>query len=155
MRSLIYSLGMNLMRVHRILFPLISLLFLPAAAAQVSPYTPKEIEPPAKKAAKVQITEGPSLESYRNNEAIIRWTSNNPGGSPEHFGVVHFGTDPKNLTQTAKSHIRLNQGHSYTVFRVRIVDLQPKTTYYYTVDSMGPDGKSDGVTSSVNTFMTP
>src|SRR5246127_4145160 len=104
------------MRVHRLLFPVISLFFLQAAAAQDRPYTPKrEIEPPAKKAAKIEITEGPSLESYRNNEAIIRWTSNNPGGSPEHFGVVHYGKDPKNLGETAKSHIRLNQQHSYTV----------------------------------------
>jgi phosphodiesterase/alkaline phosphatase D-like protein len=144
------------MRVHELLFPVISLLFLPIAAAQTSPYTPKGVDPPTKKAAKVQITEGPSIESFRNNEAIIRWTSNNPGGSPEHFGVVHYGTDPKNLSQTAKSHIRLNPGHSYTVFRVRVQDLQPKTTYYYKVDSM--DGtnndSSDGVASPVKTFTT-
>jgi phosphodiesterase/alkaline phosphatase D-like protein len=110
--------------------------------------------PSAKKAAHVSILKGPELESATENSTIIRWTSDNPGGSPEHFGVVHFGTDPKNLSQTAKSHIRLNPTHSYTDFRVRIEGLQPKTTYYYTVDSMGPDGKSDGVTSSVNTFMT-
>ena len=24
---------------------------------------------------------------------IIRWTTNNPGASPEHYGVVHYGTD--------------------------------------------------------------
>jgi hypothetical protein len=111
--------------------------------------------PSAKKAAHVSILKGPELESATENSTIIRWTSDNPGGSPEHFGVVHFGTDRKNLSQTAKSHIRLNPTHSYTDFRVRIEGLQPKTTYYYTVDSMGPDGKSDGVTSSVNTFMTP
>ena len=110
--------------------------------------------PSAKKAAHVSILKGPELESATENSTIIRWTSDNPGGSPEHFGVVHFGTDSKNLSQTAKSHIRLNPTHSYTDFRVRIEGLQPKTTYYYTVDSMGPDGKSDGVTSSVNTFMT-
>ena len=110
--------------------------------------------PSAKKAAHVRILKGPELESATENWTIIRWTSDNPGGSPEHFGVVHFGTDSKNLSQTAKSHIRLNPTHSYTDFRVRIEGLQPKTTYYYTVDSMGPDGKSDGVTSSVNTFMT-
>ena len=110
--------------------------------------------PSAKKAAHVRILKGPELESATENWTIIRWTSDNPGGSPEHFGVVHFGTDSKNLTQTAKSHIRLNPTHSYTDFRVRIEGLQPKTTYYYTVDSMGPDGKSDGVTSAVNTFMT-
>ena len=28
----------------------------------------------------------------------------------------------------AKSHIRLNRGHSYTVFRVRLGPVKPKTT---------------------------
>ena len=111
--------------------------------------------PSAKKAAHVRILKGPELESVTENLTIIRWTSVNPGGSPEHFGVVHYGTDAKNLSQTAKSHIRLNATHSYTVFRVRIEDLRPKTTYYYTVDSMGPNGKSDGVTSPVKAFTTP
>jgi asparagine N-glycosylation enzyme membrane subunit Stt3 len=110
--------------------------------------------PSAKKAGHVRIIKGPEIEMARNDSTIIRWTSNNPGGSPEHFAVVHYGTDPKNLTQTAKSHIRLNQGHSYTVFRVRIVDLQPKTTYYYKVDSANPSGSSDGVISPVKKFTT-
>jgi len=110
--------------------------------------------PSAKKSAHVRIIKGPEIEMARNDLTIIRWTSNNPGGSPEHFAVVHYGTDPKNLTQTAKSHIRLNQGHSYTVFRVRIVDLQPKTTYYYKVDSADARGKSDGVVSPVKVFKT-
>jgi phosphodiesterase/alkaline phosphatase D-like protein len=91
----------------------------------------------------------------RNNTAIIRWTSNNPGGSDEHFGVVHFGTDAGQLSQMAKSHIRLNQNHSYTVFRVRVDGLKPQTTYYYTVDSMQATGKSDGVKSSVHQFANP
>ena len=143
------------MRVHGILFPVISLLFLPVAAAQDSPYTPKKVEAPAKKAAKIQITDGPSLESCRNNEAIIRWTSNNPGGSPEHFGVVHYGKTRNDLSQTAKSHIRLNQQHSYTVFRVRVLNLEPHTTYYYKVDSAEPNGGSDGVNSPVEQFTTP
>ena len=111
--------------------------------------------PSAKKAAHVRITKGPEIESVRENLTIITWTSNNPGGSPEHFGVVHYGTDPKNLTQTAKSHIRLNPTHAYTVFRVRIDDLPAKTTYYYKVDSMEAKGKSDGVISPVKKFTTP
>ncbi len=110
--------------------------------------------PSAKKAARVRITKGPEIESVRENLTIITWTSNNPGGSPEHFGVVHYGTDPKNLTQTAKSHIRLNPSHSYTVFRVRIDDLPAKTTYYYKVDSMEAKGRSDGVISPVKKFTT-
>src|SRR5246127_4050216 len=118
-------------------------------AAQMSPYTSKDIPPPAKKAARVQITEGPALELFRNNEAIIRWTSNNPGGTDEHFGLVKYGTDPHNLNLTAKSHIRLNRNHSYTVFRVRVPGLQPDTTYYYTVHSIEADGRDDGMKTEV------
>jgi phosphodiesterase/alkaline phosphatase D-like protein len=114
-----------------------------------------QILPPAKKAARVHITEGPRLESVKNNLAIIRWTSNNPGGTDEHFGVVHYGTDPDHLRQMAKSHIRLNQNHSYTIFRVRVDGLKPQTTYYYTVDSMQGTGESDGVKSKLTHFTTP
>ncbi len=68
---------------------------------------------------------------------------------------MHYGTDPKNLSETAKSHIRLNPTHSYTVFRVRVDNLKPRTRYYYTVDSMEPNGRGDGVTSPINAFTTP
>ena len=128
-------------------------LFATPSDAQ-SAYQPK-ILPPAKPVARVQITRGPALESVRDNTAIIRWTSNNPGGSDEHFGVVHFSTDSGNLSQVAKSHIRLNQNHAETVFRVRIDGLKPRTTYYYTVDSMQANGKSDRVKSGVNHFFNP
>jgi phosphodiesterase/alkaline phosphatase D-like protein len=68
---------------------------------------------------------------------------------------VHYGTDPKHLSETAKSHIRLNQNHSYTVFRVSVHGLQPQTTYYYTVDSMQATGQSDGVKSKLARFTNP
>jgi phosphodiesterase/alkaline phosphatase D-like protein len=124
----------------------VSLLFSPLTGAQVAPG--------AKQVRRVHITRGPALESARENSAIIRWTSNNPGGTDEHFGVVHYGTDPKNLSETAKSHIRLNRGHSFTVFRVRVDGLKPKTTYYYKVDSVDAHNASDGVTSPIKTFVT-
>jgi hypothetical protein len=122
------------------------LLYSIPAATQVSPTT--------KKAEHVEITKGPEPERIDPDFAIIRWTCNNPGGTPEHFGVVQYGTDPKNLSQTAKSPIRLNPSHSETVFRVRMPDLKPGTTYYYKVSSMEPNGTSDGVKSPVNTFTT-
>jgi hypothetical protein len=109
---------------------------------------------PAAKAARVRITQGPELESADDSSAIIRWKSDNPGGSDEHYGIVHFGTSPKDLNQQAKSHIRLNQTHSYTVFRVRVAGLAPRTKYYYTVDSMEANGRSDGVKSPVRQFTT-
>jgi phosphodiesterase/alkaline phosphatase D-like protein len=119
-----------------------------------SPHATAQATSPSKQTSHVHITKGPALESAHDDWAIIAWTSNNPGGSDEHFGVVHYGTDPKNLSQTAKSHIRLNPGHSYTVFRVRVDGLTPKTTYYYKVDSVSASGASDKVPSPLKTFMT-
>ena len=111
--------------------------------------------PPQKKAEHVEIIKGPGLEVSHDDIAIIRWTSTNPGGGDEHFAVIKYGTDPKYLSQTAKSHIRLNRGHAETMFRVRVEGLTPQTTYYYKVSSMGASGGSDGVESPVNHFATP
>lgn len=111
--------------------------------------------PPAEKAVRVTISQGPALEMARDDLAIIRWTTNNPGGIDDHFAVVHYGTDPKDLSQTAKSHIRLNRNHPETIFRVRMDGLKPETTYYYKVTSIESTGRSDGVESSVNQFTTP
>ena len=120
--------------------------YVTPAVAQLSPTT--------KKTASVRIIQGPEIERADSYLTILRWTTNNPGGSPQHYGVVHYGTDPKDLIQTAKSPIRLNPDHAETVFRVRIEGLQPKTTYYYTVDSMEANGKGDGVKSTVKHFTT-
>lgn len=122
------------------------LLYSTPVAAQLSPTT--------KKATRVQITQGPELEMTKGDRAILRWITNNPGGSPERFAVAHYGTSPKNLTQTARSPMRLNPSHSDTVFRVIIDGLQPRTTYYYTVDSTAANGDSDGVKSPVGQFTT-
>jgi len=115
--------------------------------AQQSPTTPK--------GAQVRIIQEPKIELAKQHLTIIDWTTNNPGGSPVHYGIVHYGTDPNSLIKTAKSPIRLNPDHSSTVFRVRLDNLEPQTTYYYTVDSMEATGKSDGVKSSVKHFTTP
>jgi hypothetical protein len=85
-----------------------------------------QILPPAKKAEHVEITKGPELESAVYYMAIVRWTTTNPRGDDEHYGVVHYGTAPEDLSQTAKGHIRLNRAHPETIFRVRLVDLRPQ-----------------------------
>ena len=82
-------------------------------------------------------------------------TTTNPRGDDEHFGIVHYGTDPKDLSQKAKGHIRLNRAHPETIFRVRMDGLKPQTTYYYKVTSIDSAGQSDGVESPVNKFTTP
>ena len=115
-------------------------------AAQESPVTAR--------AERVKISEGPEVPLVGGYLTVIRWTVNNPGGLPVHYGVVHYGSDPKNLSQTAKNPIRLNPNHSSTVFRVNLYDLPPKTTYYYTVESMDSSARSDGVKSPIKAFTT-
>jgi hypothetical protein len=132
--------------MKKVLLTLSIMVLSGSLLAQESPTTPK--------AARVQIIQGPEI-ALASWFTVIRWTTNNPGGSPVHYGVVHYGTDPKDLSQTAKNPIRLNPYHSSTVFRVHLYNLKPRTTYYYTVDSMESDGKSDGITSPVNKFTTP
>jgi Purple acid Phosphatase, N-terminal domain len=131
--------------MNKVLLTLSIMVLSGGLLAQESPTTPK--------AARVQIIQGPEI-ALASWFTVIRWTTNNPGGSPVHYGVVHYGTDPKDLSQTAKNPIRLNPYHSETVFRVHLYNLKPRTTYYYTVDSMESTGKSDGVTSPVQSFTT-
>jgi hypothetical protein len=126
------------------------------AQTMSSPYqSPTQILPPAQKAAHVAILQGPVLEFARDDLAIVRWTINNPGGSDDHFGIVHYGTDPEALSLTAKSPFRLNRDHPETIVRVRIDGLKPRTTYYYRVTSMGSDEVSDHDKSAVERFTTP
>jgi phosphodiesterase/alkaline phosphatase D-like protein len=150
---------MSALHVSRIVSPGVIMTLgasLWCSGSFASPPVPDaQILPPAKAAERVRIMEGPTIESARGNLVIITWTSNNPGGTDEHFAVVHYGTDPEHLTQVAKSHVRLNQNHASTVFRVRVDGLKPQTTYYYSVDSMQGNGKSDGVKSAVNQFTSP
>jgi hypothetical protein len=126
-------------------------LAIPAALLSCNPGF-AQLLPPAPKAPSVTITQGPALELARDGEAIITWTTNNPGGTDGHVGIVNYGTSPGNLSQTANSPIRLNRGHPETVFRVSVSGLNPQTVYYYTVTSTESDGTSDGVTSPVSQF---
>jgi hypothetical protein len=134
-----------------------------SAICDVAPVPgPKPIRgnPPAQQSsttskARVRIVQGPMIELAKDDLTVIRWTTDNPGGSPVHYGVVHYGTDPKDISQTAMSPIRLNPDHSYTIFRVRIYGLKPQTTYYYMVDSMQATRNDDGVKSNVKRFTTP
>ena len=125
------------------------------AAVLASTMSTAQTLTPVKKGTRVEITQGPALESARDSLAIIRWTTTNPGGLDDHFAVVRYGTDPKDLSMTAKSHIRLNRAHPETIFRVRVDGLKPRQKYYYKASSIASDGTSDGVESSLNSFTTP
>jgi hypothetical protein len=92
-------------------------------SAQESPTTPK--------AAQVRIIQGPKIVLAKEHLTIINWTTSNPGGSPVHYGIVHYYTDPNRLIETAKSPIRLNPDHSSTVSAYASITLshrRPITT---------------------------
>src|SRR5260370_32166535 len=82
-----------------------SLLTLIAAMAASligsNPIVAQQI-PGDERARSVQIIVGPALESATEKSAIIRWMSTTPAGPAGHFRVVHYGTDPKDLSTIAK-----------------------------------------------------
>ena len=96
----------------------------------------------------------PTVESVADTFAFISWTTRNPGGTILRYAMVHYGKDPNHLDLTATSPNRINPSHSDMIFRVRVNDLQPETTYYYWVSSTQADGNPDPVTSNVQEFKT-
>ena len=111
--------------------------------------------PPAvKQIARMQIIEGPALESATHNSAIIRWKTNTGSSLIEH-SVVHYGTDPKDLTSQAESLNRWNRNLPYMIHRVQVMKLTPGTRYYYTVESVRGDGTPlGGKSKTIKHFTT-
>jgi hypothetical protein len=101
-----------------------------------------------------QANAAPVVESVTDTLAFISWTTRNPGGTILHYAIVHYGKDPNHLDLTAESPTRINTGHSEMVFRVRMSDLEPGTTYYYTVSSRQADGVLDPAKSVASQFTT-
>jgi hypothetical protein len=96
----------------------------------------------------------PIIESVFDTFAFIGWVTSNPGGTLLHYAIVQYGTDPDHLDRTAKSPSRINPAHGEMIFRVRVNDLQPGTTYYYRVSSQQANGASDPGTSAIHKFAT-
>jgi Purple acid Phosphatase, N-terminal domain len=113
---------------------------------QESPTTPQ--------AKRASIIRRPMIELSKEHLAVISWVTRNLGGSPMHYGIVRYGTRPNHLTENAESPIRLDPDHSLTGFRVRLDNVKPRTTYYFTVDSTEFNGASDRIVSHVYKFTT-
>ena len=133
------------------------LLFVIAVSVGIlifSVQTASQQRPADKKAPRMQIIKGPALESASYKSAIIRWTTNTGSSLIEH-SVVHYGTDPKNLNRKAESPNRWNQSLHYMIHRVSVMNLTPRTTYYYTVESVRGDGTPlGGRSNTINQFTT-
>src|SRR5207302_8914448 len=61
-------------------------------------------------ASRVRIVQEPTLEPSTYTSAIVRWTTNSFDGTSVRYGVVHFGVDPRDLRQVARSQNRWNRG---------------------------------------------
>jgi phosphodiesterase/alkaline phosphatase D-like protein len=100
----------------------------------------------------LQITNGPKVEYVGNNTADIAWTTSTGGSS-----VIHYGTDPNNLNQTAESPWTGSgaaPAGQHATHRVKITNLQPNTTYYFVVESGQGQGTGTDVKSPVQQFKT-
>lgn len=96
--------------------------------------------------ATVKITNGPVVESVANNTATIAWSTNRQGSSR-----VTYGKDPNNLTELAES----PWGQGGLTHRVELKNLQPNTTYYFTVETGQAKGTGGEVESQrVQSFRT-
>ena len=105
-------------------------------------------------ASTAQAKASPVVESVTDTLAFISWTTPNPGGTILHKAIVRYGRDPNLLDSTAESPTRINPSHSEMVFRVRMHNLKPETTYYYKVYSEQANGVPDPAMSGVNQFTT-
>ena len=108
----------------------------------------------AENASRAAIIDGPTLEVSTDTSAIVRWTTNSVDGTTVRYGVVHFGVDPRNLRQVAKSQNRWNRGLPSMTYRVWMDNLEPGLTYYYSVEFTDANGKSEGADSTVRQFTT-
>ncbi len=133
------------------------LLFVIAVSVSIlifSVQTASQQRPAGNKTARMRIIKGPELESATDNSAIIRWTTNTGSSLIEH-SVVHYGTDPKNLNRRAESLNRWNHNLPYMIHRVSVMNLTPRTTYYYTVEAVRGDGMPlGGRSNTINQFTT-
>ena len=114
-----------------------TLLLVPAmAVAQIQPLT---------------VTDGPRIEDVSDHSAEIAWTTSSGGSS-----VIHYGTDPNNLNQTAQApYAQSGSGSGQQgMHRVRLSNLQPNTTYYFVVESGQGQGTGAEVKSPIGQFRT-
>jgi hypothetical protein len=101
----------------------------------------------ADRPAAVRITQGPTVEGVGDSWAVIAWTTNTGGSS-----VVRYGTDQRNLSQTAPysdNDKTATQNH-----RVRLQGLRPESRYFFVTVSGQGEGTGTQATSSVGQFET-
>jgi phosphodiesterase/alkaline phosphatase D-like protein len=88
--------------------------------------------------AKFKIVSGPTVEVVGKDTATISWSTNARSSS-----VLHFGTDPTNLEQTAMA------PWGQQLHRVVAKNLKPNTKYYFQVESAQAQETGLGAKSNI------
>lgn len=105
--------------------------------------------PLAIQAQQLSMTHNANIEYVGDDSAQIAWTTNTGGSS-----VIHYGTDPNNLNQTAEESYQSGQNGQHVTHRVLIKGLQPNTTYYFRVESAQGQGTGTAAEGQVRSFHT-
>jgi phosphodiesterase/alkaline phosphatase D-like protein len=72
------------------------------------------------------VTHGPVLEYVSDHDAVIAWTSK--AGADM---AIHYGPTPASLNQQASAAMDAAENAKGTNHRVKLINLQPSTTYYF------------------------
>ena len=91
----------------------------------------------------IQITRPPMLQTLGDRIAVISWRTNAASSS-----IVHYGTNPQSLTQTAEA------PWGETFHTVTIQNLQPGTRYFFNVSSGQAQGTGTATNSDTLSFTT-
>lgn len=128
-----------------------TLLIVMAIAIVIPAWTqqPEHRKAPTEKAMNLKIIDGPRVEGIGADWAQIAWTTNTGGSS-----VVHYGTNPSKMSETAESPYADNEKSSSQTHRVHIKNLKPGTTYYFVADSGQGEGTGTESKSSQGQFTT-
>jgi phosphodiesterase/alkaline phosphatase D-like protein len=105
--------------------------------------------PLAIQAQQLSMTHNANVEYVGDDSAQVAWTTNTGGSS-----VVHYGTDPNNLSQTAEEAYQGGSGSQHVTHRVTIKGIQPNTTYYFRVESAQGQGTGTATQGNVGSFHT-
>ncbi len=93
--------------------------------------------------ASLKITNGPGADKITDSSAEIFWNTSAPAGS-----IVRYGASANQLTETAES------SGGQTDHKVQLTNLQPKTKYFFQVESGQGKGTGTEAKSGVGTFTT-
>lgn len=101
------------------------------------------------RAADEKITHGPVVEGVGDTWATIAWTTNTGGST-----VVRYGKSQDRMDQMSEAPYADNDKTSAQNHRVQIKNLEPRTTYYFFVDSGQGEGTGTNAKSRIGQFTT-